>query len=32
MHMDKEANRIGRPRQVYQGVVERPFAPMEDRP
>jgi citrate synthase len=32
MHMDKEANRIGRPRQIYQGVVERPFVPMEKRP
>ena len=32
MHMDKENNRIGRPRQIYQGVVKRPFVPMEERP
>ena len=32
MHMDKESNRIGRPRQIYQGVVKRPFAAMDDRP
>ncbi len=32
MHKDKEANRIGRPRQIYQGVVERPFVAMENRP
>jgi len=32
MHMDKENNRIGRPRQIYQGVVERAFLPMENRP
>jgi citrate synthase len=32
MHMDKENNRIGRPRQIYQGVVERPFAAIDDRP
>ncbi len=31
MHMDKENNRIGRPRQIYQGVVKRPFVPMEER-
>jgi citrate synthase len=32
MHMDKESNRIGRPRQVYQGVVERSFCPLGERP
>ena len=32
MHMDKESNRIGRPRQIYQGVVERSFKPMNERP
>jgi len=32
MHMDKESNKIGRPRQIYQGVVDRPFAVTEDRP
>ncbi len=32
MHMDKENNRIGRPRQIYQGVVSRSFKPMEQRP
>ena len=32
MHMDKENNKIGRPRQIYQGIVERPFVVMEDRP
>jgi len=32
MNMDKENNKIGRPRQIYQGVIERPFAAMDDRP
>ncbi len=32
MHMDKENNRIGRPRQIYQGLVSRPFATMGKRP
>jgi len=32
MHMDKESNRIGRPRQIYQGVVERSFKPVKERP
>jgi citrate synthase len=31
MHMDKESSRIGRPRQVYNGVANRPFLPMEER-
>ena len=31
MHSDKESSRIGRPRQVYNGVVSRPFLPMEER-
>ncbi|THB70299.1 MAG: citrate synthase [Desulfobulbaceae bacterium] len=31
MHMDKESSRIGRPRQVYTGVVSRPFVSLEDR-
>ena len=31
MHMDKESARIGRPRQVYSGIVERPFVEREDR-
>jgi citrate synthase len=32
MHMDKESNRIGRPRQIYQGVVKRSFKPIHERP
>jgi len=32
MHMDIESNRIGRPRQIYQGVVERSFKPVQERP
>jgi len=31
MHMDKNSSRIGRPRQVYNGVVERSFVPLKDR-
>ena len=31
MHMDSESARIGRPRQVYTGIVERPFVRREDR-
>ena len=31
MHNDKDSSRIGRPRQVYTGVVSRPFVPIEDR-
>ena len=31
MHMDPESARIGRPRQVYTGIVERPFVKREDR-
>lgn len=31
MHLDTENARIGRPRQVYNGIVERPFVKLEDR-
>ncbi|MBE0558010.1 MAG: citrate (Si)-synthase, partial [Proteobacteria bacterium] len=31
MHMDKESSRIGRPRQVYNGIVKRSFVPLEQR-
>ena len=31
MHLDTENARIGRPRQVYTGIVERPFVKLEDR-
>lgn len=31
MNSDKESSRIGRPRQVYQGVTTRPFLKIEDR-
>ncbi|BDD86097.1 citrate synthase [Desulfofustis limnaeus] len=31
MNSDKESSRIGRPRQVYQGIVHRPFVPLEAR-
>ena len=32
MNMDKENNKIGRPRQIYHGVIERPFVATDDRP
>ena len=32
MNMDKESNRIGRPRQIYQGMVKRSYKPIEERP
>jgi len=31
MHMDTESARIGRPRQVYNGIAERPFVKLKDR-
>ena len=31
MNSSKDSSRIGRPRQVYQGVVSRPFSKIEDR-
>lgn len=31
MNSDKESSRIGRPRQVFQGIAERPFVKLEDR-
>ncbi|KJS00062.1 MAG: type II citrate synthase [Desulfobulbaceae bacterium BRH_c16a] len=31
MNSDKESSRIGRPRQVYQGVTSRPFLKIDDR-
>ena len=31
MNQDKDSSRIGRPRQVYQGIVERPFLPLDAR-
>lgn len=31
MNSDKDSSRIGRPRQVYQGIVHRPFVPLEAR-
>lgn len=31
MHMDSDSLRIGRPRQVYTGIVERPFLKLQDR-
>ncbi len=31
LHTDKESSRIGRPRQVYNGIVKRPFVPMDER-
>ena len=31
LHMDKDSSRIGRPRQVYNGVTSRPFMEMDQR-
>lgn len=31
MNSDKDSSRIGRPRQVYKGIVNRPFVKLEDR-
>ena len=31
MNSDKDSSRIGRPRQVYRGLVNRPFVRLEDR-
>jgi citrate synthase len=31
MKLDKESSRIGRPRQVYNGIVDRPFVAIADR-
>lgn len=31
MNLDKDSSRIGRPRQVYNGIVNRPFVPVKDR-
>ena len=31
MNSDKESSRIGRPRQVYTGIADRPFVPLDER-
>jgi citrate synthase len=31
MHLDKQSSRIGRPRQVYDGIVSRSYKPIEER-
>jgi citrate synthase len=31
MHLDKESSRIGRPRQIYDGIVSRSYKPLEER-
>lgn len=31
LHTDKESSRIGRPRQVYNGIAKRSFTPMDER-